>query len=92
MLIFRHSSTYGVDWDGPLPAVDDNTDAVVVPQTNSPLLPTKLAELRALYDPLSCSDNFGVISTSMFFKTIYNFLYVIKVRFGHFNTFKGSNR
>jgi len=37
-----------------------NTDAVVVPQTNSPLLPTKLAELRALYDPLSWSDNFGV--------------------------------
>jgi len=25
-------STYGVDWDGPSPA-DDNTDAVVVPQT-----------------------------------------------------------
>jgi len=49
-----------VDWDGPSPAVDDNTDAVVVPQTNSPLLPTKLAKLRALYDPLSCSDNFGV--------------------------------
>jgi len=50
MLIFRHFnfSTYGVDWDGPSPAVDDNTDAVVVPQTNSPLLPTKLAELRTL--------------------------------------------
>jgi len=49
-----------VNWDGPSPVDDDNTDAVVVPQTNSPLLPTKLAELRALYDPLSCSDNFGV--------------------------------
>ena len=40
--------TYGVDWDGPSPVDDDNTDAVVVPHTNSPLLPTKLAELRAL--------------------------------------------
>jgi len=41
-------TTYGVDWDGPSPADDDNTDAVVLPQTNSPLLPTKLAELRTL--------------------------------------------
>ena len=52
-------STYGVDWDGPPPADDDNT-VVVVPQTDSPFSPTKLAELHALYDPLSCSDNFSV--------------------------------
>jgi len=31
------------------PSDNDNTDTVVVPQTDSPLLPTKLAELRALY-------------------------------------------
>ena len=29
ILIFRHSSTYGVDWDGPLRADDDNTHAVL---------------------------------------------------------------
>ena len=49
ILIFRHSFRLKV-WIG----MD------LVPPTNGPLLPTKLVELRALYDPLSCSDNFGV--------------------------------
>ena len=51
---------YGVDWDGPPPADDDNAGEVVVPETNCPLSPTQLAELHALYDPFSPDDNFSV--------------------------------
>ena len=54
-------STYGVDWEGPPPSDDsDNSDVVAVPQTSCPLSPPQLAELHALYDSLSPTDDFAV--------------------------------
>ena len=54
-------STYGVDWEGsPLSDVSDNSDVVAILQTRCPLSPSQLAELHALYDPLSPTDDFAV--------------------------------
>lgn len=54
----RTQEAYGVDWNGPLPDVVD--DSVAVPETHCPLSDTDLDELKATIDPLAPSDSYGL--------------------------------
>ena len=53
-------ATYGVDWSGPPPSDVLSNDTVVVPDTNCPLTPTKMAELQFQYNPLGPCDDVSI--------------------------------
>ena len=51
---------YGVDWDGPIPGeVDMDVEAVVVPETNSPISQEDYDELFRTINPLRESNFYG---------------------------------
>lgn len=49
---------YGIDIDGPVPDVEENS--VWVPPTPTPLNADSLTTLQTLIDPLRESDSFGI--------------------------------
>ena len=50
---------YGVDWEGPL-SLDDDEDAVVIPECVCPLTDVQFDELCTVVSPLSSSTNYGI--------------------------------
>lgn len=51
---------YGVDWDGPIPVLDECDDIVTVPPTIRPLSINESQELQLAIDPLTESADYGV--------------------------------
>ena len=52
---------YGVDWDGPIPGeVDMDVEAVLVPETNSPISQEDYDELFRTINPLRESNSYGI--------------------------------
>lgn len=58
-LFSKDLSTYGIDWDGPVPAVD-NEGVIQVPKIACPLDHNGYAALTNLVNPLKASDSFGI--------------------------------
>ena len=50
------AQTFGVDWNGPLPAEDNERDTVEVPDTDCPLCDADQAELQRTISPLFWSQ------------------------------------
>ena len=52
---------YGIDWDGPLPDDPVETpDAVTVPETPNPMVPSIFQEMCEQVHPLEESLNYGI--------------------------------
>ena len=62
---------FGIDWNGPIPLLDDDTNVIEVVQTTNPLPQTDFQELQATVSPLTESDCQGV---DLFIKTL-EFIY-----------------
>ncbi len=60
-----------MDWEGPVPD-EDESSAVAVPDTQSPLSANQLAELQSLYDPMQASDNLAIKMYSDVLQFVHN--------------------
>lgn len=59
LLLIQDYQSYGIDWDGPVPAIEDET-AVNVPKVNCPLNNDDQTALTGLINPLNQSNSFGI--------------------------------
>ena len=53
-------SSFGIDWDGPIPQVDDNDSSVVVDPPRSPLSQQELMELTEFINPTEPCQDYGL--------------------------------
>lgn len=51
---------YGVDWDAPLPAADEDIQIVSVPTVNNPLSEEEYSELQATLPPNVQDSDYGL--------------------------------
>ena len=59
-MCFVLQGEFGIDWGGPIPHSDRNSDGITVPDTPTPLNRADMDELQRIVSPLHSSTNYGI--------------------------------